>query len=593
MSREISEDEILGKAYDSRLMKRLLFFLRPYRLQVALAIVLLLLSAAAQLAGPFLIKTAIDRHISQNDLTGLRMIALLYFAVLVLAFSLAFVQQILTQWIGQKVMYDIRLRIFSHLQELPLSFFDRNPVGRLVTRATNDVETLNTMLSSGVVSIFGDVFVLLGIVAVLLHLNWQLALLTFIVLPAIVVATLIFRVKVRESYRQVRLRIARINSYLQENIVGMSVVQIFNREERNYRHFDQLNQSHLHAYLQTIRYYAVFYPTVDFLGAIALAAILWFGGLKTIEGGLTLGVVVAFIQYSERFFQPIRDLSEKYNIMQSAMASSERIFKLLDEKPQIRIPENPQQLPKIRGEIEFRDVSFTYNNKDWVLSNISFKIRPGERVAIVGATGAGKTSIISLITRMYEPTKGSITVDGVDICRVPIDDLRRSIGMVSQNITIFSGTVEYNIRLADEAITPEQVEKAAHDVNAHPFISRMKNGYQSELMENGSNLSVGQKQLLSFARALAFNPRILILDEATSSIDTETEMLIRDAINKLMAGRTSLIIAHRLSTIKSVDWIIVLHKGKIREIGKHQELLAKRGIYYRLYQLQYADELVQ
>ncbi|MBN1541815.1 ABC transporter ATP-binding protein, partial [candidate division KSB1 bacterium] len=488
-------------------------------------------------------------------------------------------------------MYDIRIRIFSHLQELPLSFFDRNPVGRLVTRATNDVETLNTLLSSGVVSIFGDVFVLIGIIAVMLKLNWQLALLTFTILPLIVYATSLFRVRVRDSYRKVRTRIARINSYLQENIVGMSVVQIFNRQERNHQHFDRLNASHLRAYLQTIKYYAIFYPVIELLGAVSLALILWYGGLKTLQGALTLGVVVAFIQYTERFFHPIRDLSEKYNILQSAMASSERIFKLLDESPQIRMPENPLTLGAIRGEIEFRNVSFSYNGTDWVLNNLCFTIQPGEKVAIVGATGAGKTSIISLISRMYEPTQGEILIDGIDIRRLEIDDLRRAIRLVSQNIFIFSGTVDYNIRLADETIQPERVEKAARDVNAHLFIARMKDGYQSELLENGSNLSVGQKQLLSFARALVFDPRILILDEATSSVDTETEFLIRDAINKLMDGRTSLIIAHRLSTIQSVDRIIVLHKGKIREIGKHEELLAKRGIYHRLYQLQYAGEI--
>lgn len=571
-------------------MKRLLKFLRPYRLQVGVGISLLLISSVTQLAGPLLTKIAIDRYITGKDWSGLTVIALIFLAIIAVEFIISFTQTYLIQWIGQKVMFDIRTLIFSHLQKLPLSFFDKNPVGRLVTRTTNDVEALNEMLSSGVVTIFGDVFVLVGIVVAMLNLNWQLALVTLSVLPLIFYATFLFRSKVRESYRKIRVRIARINSYLQENISGMYTVQIFNREAKNAQHFDQLNKDHLLAYLQTIRYYAVFFPAIELISAIALALILWYGGMRVIGGSMTIGVIVAFIQYAQRFFTPIRDLSEKYNIMQSAMASSERIFKLLDNPEQVMAPPHPAKLPPARGEIAFDNVTFSYNKDDYVLKNVSFKINPGEKVAIVGATGAGKTTLINLIARMYEPTKGTICLDGVDTSKLRIRDLRGRIRMVLQDVFIFSGTVEENIRLGSKQISMERVIQAAKDVNAHAFISRLRDGYQHELSERGSNLSVGQKQLLSFARALAHDPEILILDEATSNVDVETEHLIQDAIAKLMAHRTSLIIAHRLSTIQNVDRIIVLHKGEIREMGTHEELMLKRGIYFRLYQLQYAIE---
>lgn len=586
------EEEILGKAYDARLMKRLLKYLRPYRLQVICAIGLLLLFAFGEIVGPYLVKTAIDKKISQNDMGGLAVLAGIFLAVSIIQFFVGYVQKVLTGWIGQAVMYDLRMAIFSHIQRLPLSFFDRNPVGRLVTRTTNDVESLNNMLSAGVVTIFGDVFVLLGIVIAMLIMNWRLALVMFTVIPFIFYASFLFRVKVRESFRQVRTRLARINSYLQENISGMATVQIFNREKKNFDHFKQLGQGYLHAYIETVFYFAVFFPVVELLSSISIALIVWYGGSEVINGEMTLGIVVAFIQYGQRFFNPIRDLSEKYNIMQATMAASERIFKLLDAPEQVIIPVNAVKLAPASGAIEFDRVWFAYKNQEYVLKDVSFKINPGEKVAIVGATGAGKTTLIHLITRMYEPSQGTIRLDGSDIQHVNVYDLRQRIGLVLQDAFLFTGTIRDNIRLGNSDISNEAIVKAAQNVNVHPFISRLKEGYEHKLIERGSNLSVGQKQLLAFARALAYNPPILILDEATSSVDTQTELLIRDAIHKLMAHRTSLIIAHRLSTIRDVDWILVLHKGKIREVGTHKELMKKRGVYYKLYQLQFRDESI-
>ncbi len=585
----LHEEEVIGKAYDSRLMRRLLTYLHPYRGQVVLAVVILIFGSLAELLLPWLTKVAIDRYITPKQFHGLLGLAAVYFAVLLVQMIFIFFQTFMTQKIGQKVMYDMRNEIFAHLQRLPLSFFDRNPVGRLVTRATNDVETLNSMLSSGVVSLFGDLFVLFGIIVVMLIFNWQLALLCFAVLPLIFAASSWFRVHVRESFRKVRLRIARINSYLQENIMGMAVVQMFNREKKNYRRFDELNNDYLQAYLETIYYYSVFYPLVELISSLALAIILWYGGIRVINGALTIGVVVAFVQYTQRFFQPIRDLSEKYNLLQSAMASSERIFKLLDEPEQPPVPDHPAEMPPPCGAIEFREVSFAYNTNEPVLKKVNLSISCGQKVAIVGATGAGKTTLINLIDRLYEPTSGQILLNGIDTARYPLAELRRRVRMVLQDVFIFSGTVEYNIRLGDQSIPMERVIQAAKDVRAHEFIEKLPNGYQTELSERGSNLSVGQKQLLSFARALVFDPEVLIMDEATSSVDTETELLLREATTRLMSGRTSVIIAHRLSTIQYVDWILVLHKGEVREMGTHAELLARKGIYYRLYQLQYQN----
>jgi ATP-binding cassette subfamily B protein len=526
------------------------------------------------------------------------------------------------QWTGQKVMFDLRRQIFRHLQFMHVGFFDKHPVGRLVTRVTTDVDALNEMFTAGVVSIFEDVFVLAGIIAIMMKMNWKLALITFAVLPLIVYATLIFRDKVRDSYRRIRTAIARINSFLQEAVSGMLVLQLFNREKRAFNKFSDINASHMEAFKDAIMAYSVYYPVVEILSAIAIASIIWFGGNDVIRGVATLGVLVAFMQYAQRFFRPIQDLSEKYNILQSAMAAGERVFKLLDTKIDVTSPAITKR-PQGPGRIEFDHVWFAYGNKsaaekpadsssrlgragapvptpalistqasepDWVLRDVSFVLEPGETVAVVGHTGAGKTTLISLLMRFYDVQRGAIRVDGVDIKEMNLDELRGRFGVVLQDPFLFSGTVEGNIRLGTARIQDADVEQAAEDVNLADFIRTLPGGFKEEVRERGSTLSTGQKQLISFARALAHNPKILILDEATSSVDTETEFRVRDALNRMVEGRTSLIIAHRLSTIQRADKIIVMHKGQVREMGSHQQLLAQRGIYYKLYQLQYKDQ---
>jgi ATP-binding cassette, subfamily B, multidrug efflux pump len=589
-----TEDDVLGKAYDARLMRRLLQYLRPYWRQVGLAFVTIIVSAVASLVQPYLIKVAIDRYISQRQLAGLDGLAVLYLVVLVASFGAEYFQTWTLQLTGQWIMYDLRMAIYRHLQRLDLRYYDRNPVGRLMTRVTSDVDVLNDLFTSGVVTIFGDVFTLVGIMGVMLWMNWRLALVAFSVLPLIFFVTQWFRRNVRDSYRTVRLLIARINAFLQENITGMSTVQLFRRERLNFVRFDTIDREHRDANIDSIFYYAVFYPAIEVVSTLATSLIIWYGGGSVLQRALTLGALVAFVQYSQRFFRPISDMSEKFNVMQSAMASSERIFKLLDEPVAIESPPQPKPRPSpALGHIRFENVWFAYNegsSPNWVLKEISFEVRPGERVGIVGATGSGKTTLINLLLRFYDVGRGRITIDGVDIRQLDLTDVRGLFSLVLQDVHLFSGTVADNIRLGNPAIDDTRVRDAARAVHAEPFISRLPSGYASAVAERGATFSVGQKQLLSFARALAFDPRVLILDEATSSVDTDTELIIRDALRVLMAGRTTIAIAHRLSTIQDMDKILVLHKGQLREQGTHQELLAQRGIYFKLFELQYRTE---
>jgi ATP-binding cassette subfamily B multidrug efflux pump len=622
------EEEVLGKAYDGRLMRRLLTYLRPYKWHVVVALAAIILKSGLDVLGPFLTKIAIDKYLAKTPnshswigdrlsnapLVGIAQIGGLYVGILIFTFTLEFIQTYLMQWTGQKVMFDLRSQIFRHLQHMHVAFFDKNPVGRLVTRVTTDVDALNEMFTAGVVSIFEDVFVLAGIIAIMMKMNWKLALITFAVLPLIIYATLIFRDKVRDSYRRIRTAIARINSFLQEAVSGMLVLQLFNREKRAFNKFSDINASHMEAFKDAIMAYSVYYPVVEILSAIAIASIIWYGGNDVIRGIASIGVLVAFMQYAQRFFRPIQDLSEKYNILQSAMAAGERVFKLLDTKIEVTSPAVTKQ-PQGPGRIEFDHVWFAYNasgggvaaglrhagtgqspvttqtlEPDWVLRDVNFVLEPGETIAVVGHTGAGKTTLISLLMRFYDVQRGAIRIDGVDIKDMDLDDLRGRFGVVLQDPFLFSGTVEGNIRLGTARIQDADVEQAAEDVNLADFIRTLPGGFKEEVRERGSTLSTGQKQLISFARALAHNPKILILDEATSSVDTETESRVRDALHRMVEGRTALIIAHRLSTIQRADKIIVMHKGQVREMGSHQQLLAQRGIYYKLYQLQYKDQ---
>ena len=671
------EEEVLGKAYDSRLMRRLLTYLRPYRWQVTVAIVSIILKSFADVLGPYLVKVAVDRYLapttgstsglwnwlSPTPLTGMAQISTIYFGLLIFTFVLEFLQTYYMQWTGQQIMFDLRSQIFRHLQRMHVAFYDKNPVGRLVTRVTTDVDALNEMFTSGVVSIFEDLFVLAGILGIMLCMNWKLALITFAVLPFIVFATKIFRDKVRDSYRRIRTAIARINSYLQEHVSGMVVLQLFNRERRAYNRFAEINRSHMDAFKDAIMAYSVYYPIVDLFSSVAIASVIWWGGqdviqrisvttfeftrhplgLHPVAAAASLGVLIAFTQYAMRFFRPIMDFSEKYNILQSAMAASERIFKMLDTPVDVVSPAVTKK-PTGPGRIEFDHVWFAYrevpeeskdrvakgaspvppgrspaapskdyvataaspvppkrseaasgnghadSQPDWVLRDVTFAIEPGETVAVVGHTGAGKTTLISLLLRFYDVQKGAVRIDGVDVREMDLADLRARFGVVLQDPFLFTGTIGGNIRLGTQRIEDAHIQRAAEDVNLGDFIRALPNGFDEEVRERGSTLSTGQKQLISFARALAHEPKILILDEATSSVDTETEFKVRDALARMVEGRTSLIIAHRLSTIQRADKIIVMHKGQLREMGTHQELLAHRGIYYKLYQLQYKDQ---
>jgi ATP-binding cassette, subfamily B, multidrug efflux pump len=602
-----------AQAYNADLTGRLLRYIRPYRPQVIVAVLLLMAGAAVEMVGPYLTMIAIDRAIPEGDMRLLLQLVGLFLAATLLSFAFEYLQVLLTTWIGQKVMYDLRIELFTHLQRLSLRFFDRNPVGRLMTRVTNDVETLNELFSSGVVTVFGDIFTVVFIIVAMFLLDWRLALVALLVLPLVFVAAFVFRGLIRKVSWEIRIRLARINSFLQERISGIRVVQLFGQERRNQGRFEEINREHLDANLRSITYYAAFFPVIEVLTAISFALILWYGGLNILEGTMTLGVVAAFLQYARRFFRPIQDLSEKYNLLQGATASSERIFRLLDTEPEIQDVADPLPLPSPgRGEIEFRDVWFRYGAPDgddeaspfrdvedqeggsrgeWVLRGVSFRVLPGQRVAVVGPTGSGKSTLINLLMRFYEPQQGEILFDGVPISRVRTQELRDRIGLVLQDVFLFSEDVRSNIALGRSDLDDRRVEEAARQVGADPFIRRLPRGYEQALGERGASVSVGERQLISFARALAFDPPVLILDEATSSIDSELEARIEDALNEVTRGRTTLVIAHRLSTIQHADQILVLQRGEIRERGTHGELLRARGLYSRLHELQFVSAL--
>jgi len=599
-TRSPHEEDALGKAYDARLMRRLLGYVRPYRGRVALGVGLLLAGALIELVGPALTMLALDRAAPAGDVRLLGLLALTYLGALLIGFLLEYGQTLVTTWLGQKVMYDLRREIFDHLQRLSLSFHDRNPVGRLMTRVTNDVEVLNELFRSGIVAIFGDFFTLLFIVAMMLYLDWRLALVAFTVLPPVVMAAFTFRKRIRVAYRDIRVRLARINAYLQERITGVTVIQLFGRERDTAERFHEINHDHLRAHLRSITYYALFFPVIELFTAVAVALIIWYGGLRVVDDTITIGVVAAFLQYSRRFFRPIQDLSEKYNMLQGAMASSERIFGLLDTEPMNATASHTSPpratLPDPgRGEIEFRDVWFAYRRReepdgewDWVLRGVSFHVKPGDRVALVGHTGAGKTTVINLLLRFYEPQRGEILFDGVPIRDVDPEELRERIGLVLQDVFLFSRDVRYNIRLGREDLDDHTVLAAAARVGADRLIAGLERGLDEPVGERGVGLSMGERQLLSFARALAFDPLVLVLDEATSSVDSELEARIEDAVETLLRGRTAIVVAHRLSTVRHADRILVFHHGELREQGTHEELLRQDGLYSRLHELQFA-----
>jgi len=584
------DDEILGKAYDAGLMKRLLLYVKPYKLYVIWGIILSISVAGLGPVRPYLTKIAVDYSMVKKDYESLMYISLALIGSLILQSIVQYFLTFYTQFMGQKVIFDIRVKLFEHVQRLALRFFDKTPIGRIVTRVTNDVESLNELFSAGIITVFSDIFIILWILGFMFFMSWDLSLVTLTVLPFVIFATSIFRKKVRTAYRDVRFHLARLNTFMQEHVSGMNVVQIFAKENDEFSKFSDINKDHKISNVKSIFYYAVFFPVVDFFSSLAITLIIWYGGGSVVQGSISLGILFAFIQYTEMFFRPIRDLSEKYNVLQTAMASSERVFKLFDDDTFIKNPESPVKLEKVDGKIEFENVKFAYNKDEYVLKNINFVINPGETVAIVGATGAGKTSIINILTRFYDINEGAIKLDGIDIKKLDKRELRKYISIVLQDVFLFSGTIYSNITLNDKNISIEKATEAARTVGADKFIENLPNKYLEEVKEKGSTLSVGQKQLISFARALAYNPKILILDEATSSVDTETEILIQNAIQRLLVNRTSIVIAHRLSTIQNADKIIVMHKGEIRETGNHQELLAKKGIYYKLYQLQYKEQ---
>ncbi|HEY1947570.1 MAG TPA: ABC transporter ATP-binding protein [Bryobacteraceae bacterium] len=600
------EEEVLGKAYDARLMRRLLTYMRPYWAIVGASLALLLVDSLLQIIGPLLTKLAVDRYLAptghaevfpfldrwlaSDAQTGLAQLALAYLMVVIFGFLFDFGQTYLMQWTGQKAMFDLRRELMTHLQTLDVAYFDKNPVGRLVTRVTTDVDVLNDLFTSGLVTIVGDVLMLVFVIIAMLRLSPGMTGFMLAVMPLVVLVTIQFRRTASQSYRKIRVAIARINAYLQEHIAGIAVLQLFNREQRSRDEFEQINRNHMLAFKDSITAYGWFYPVVEFLGTLSLALLLAYGGFRIRQGALTIGVLVAFFQYGMRFFRPIQDLSEKYNILQGAMAASERIFKLLDTKPKIISPAEPAAFPEGPVDVEFDHVWFAYNDEDWVLKDVSFHVAAGETLAIVGHTGAGKTTLTNLLLRFYDVQRGAIRIGGIDIRAFELTELRRRFGVVLQDPYLFTGTLESNIRLGTSGLAAHDVRNAAENVNLLEFVETLPGRFETPVRERGNGFSTGQKQLISFARALAHNPRILILDEATSSVDTDTELKVRAALTRLVTNRTSIVIAHRLSTIQRADRIIVMHKAQLREAGTHQELLLQKGIYWKLYLLQYQDQ---
>ncbi|HHW57083.1 MAG TPA: ABC transporter ATP-binding protein [Clostridia bacterium] len=596
---EYHQEEIMAKPFDIKIMKRLLKYAKPYWLYILIAAIGILLVTTSNLLRPYLVQRAIDNYINNPNIpkgeaiNGVVHIGILYLIIITAAFIINYGQIYLIQYTGQKIIFNLRQQIFEHIQSLSLSFFDKNPVGRLVTRVTNDTDTLNEMYTSVIANLFNDVFIIIGIIIAMVSYNVKLALISLSTTPLIIIGMYIYRKLASQAYRLVRIRLARINAFLSEHISGMKIVQLFVTEHKKSKEFEKINREYYDANMRQLTIFAIFRPSMDVIYSLTLALLIWFGGKDIIYHKIEFGVLYAFVNYLQQLFHPIFDISEKYDILQSAMASAERIFILLDTKEQIKDPENPIPLEDIQGKIEFKNVWFSYNGNDWVLKDVSFEVNPGETVAFVGATGAGKTSIINLLSRFYDIQKGEILIDGIDIRKVRQQDLRRHIGVVLQDVFLFTGNIKSNIRLNNKDISDNDIYRVAKYVNAHHFIKKLPDGYDSKVTERGSTLSAGQRQLLAFARALAFNPKILVLDEATANIDTETERLIQDALKKLTKGRTTLVIAHRLSTIQHADKIIVLHKGRIREMGTHNELLQKKGLYYNLYMLQYKDQLIE
>ena len=592
------EEEAIGKTYDFRVAKRLLSYLKPYWHLAAIALTLTLFTNILISLQPYFTKVAVDDFITPKQTDGLWLFALAFFGLFLFRFIFSYIQEILLNTVGQRVMFDIRTQIYTKLQNQEVAYYDKNPVGRIITRITSDVDSLNELFTSGVIDVLGDLVIIIAIVAMMLYLDWKLALVSLLTIPILFAATNWFRKRAREGFDKVRTRNAKLNAFLQEYISGAQTVQLFNAENKAKKRFHDINDDYRNANIETIYYYSIFYPLVDFIGTIGIAVVIWFGGYQLLTNNsasgnaLTIGVIIAFVQYSQQLFQPIRDLSDKFNILQAAIVASHRIFVLLDLPVKIESPKQPKKAEKAIGKIEFQNVWFAYKDENYVLKDVSFIINPGESVALVGHTGSGKTTVTNLLMRFYDIQKGKILLDGVDVRDWNLRSLRENFAVVLQDVFLFSGSIEENIRLGNKEITEEKILWASREVHADEFVQKLEGNYKSEVRERGAGISVGQKQLVSFARALAFDPKILILDEATSSIDTETEQLIQQAVERVMLARTSLVVAHRLSTIQRCDRILVFHHGELREAGTHQELLAQHGLYWRLYQLQYVEEKI-